>query len=211
MVHLLHGCREGLMATSSKRTDKTHCANQVCSSQSPCLCGRPLLTHASAGDTQTFKDRSGSVWGVSGSWCAQSFVWTHQASLAGMGFDSKCYFTPLPSCWGFSFALGCVVSFYTGIQYSSLDGCLAASCNFGALPREDACTPFYLAILIPPQSIPSIRKLSQASCPYPSKGIQNENHSNRKLTKLITWITALFNPWAMNPWANEPMSHAMYG
>ena len=76
--------------------------------------------------------------------------------------------------------------------------------NFGALPREEACTPFYLAILIPPQSIPSIRKLSQASCPYPSKGIQNENHSNRKLTKLITWITALFN--SMNPRAMPCMA-----
>ena len=29
--------------------------------------------------------------------------------------------------------------------------------------------------------------------PYPSEGRQNENHSHRKLTKLITWITALSN------------------
>ena len=115
-----------------------------------------------------------------------------------MGFDSKCDFTPLPS-WGFSFALGCVVSFFAGIQYSSVDDCLAVSSNFGALPGEDACTPFYSDILIPPQSILSIRKLSQASYPYPSKGRQNENHSNRKLIKLITWITALFN--SVNPWA----------
>ena len=190
------------MATSSKRTDKTHCANQVCSSQSPCLCGRPLLTHASAGDTQTFKDRSGSVCGFWILVCT-SFVWTHQSSLAGMGFDSKCDFTPLPS-WGFSFALGCVVCFFAGIQYSSVDGCLAASSNFGALPGEDACTPFYSDILIPPQSISPIRKLSQASYPYPSKGRQNENHSNRKLTKLITWITALFN--LVNPWAMPSMA-----
>ena len=28
----------------------THCASQVCCSQSPCPHGRPLLTHASAGD-----------------------------------------------------------------------------------------------------------------------------------------------------------------
>ena len=33
----------------------------VCCTQSPCLCGRPLLTCTSAGDTQTFKGRSGSV------------------------------------------------------------------------------------------------------------------------------------------------------
>ena len=33
----------------------TCCASQVCCSQIPCPCGRPLLTHASAGDIQTLK------------------------------------------------------------------------------------------------------------------------------------------------------------
>ena len=51
----------GLMATSSKRAYATRCVTQVCCTQSPCLCGRPLLTHTSAGDTQTLKGRSGSV------------------------------------------------------------------------------------------------------------------------------------------------------
>ena len=37
------------------------CHTQVCCTQSPCPCGRPLLTHNSAGDTQTLKGRSGSV------------------------------------------------------------------------------------------------------------------------------------------------------
>ena len=46
---------------------------------------------------------------------------------------------------------------------------------------------------IPPQPVPTIRILPQASYPYPSKGTQNENHNHRKLTKLITWITALSN------------------
>ena len=42
--------------------------------------------------------------------------------------------------------------------------------------------------------------LPQASYAYPSEGIQNENHSHRKLIKLNTWITALSNSmklWAM--------------
>ena len=39
----------------------------------------------------------------------------------------------------------------------------------------------------------SIRKLPQASYPHPSEGRQNENHNHRKLTKLITWATALSN------------------
>ena len=39
----------------------------------------------------------------------------------------------LPSCWGFSFALGRGVSFFGGIQHSPVDGCSAASCNCGFL------------------------------------------------------------------------------
>ena len=58
---LLYGSVVGLMATSSKRAYATCCVTQVCCTQSSCLCGRPLLTHTSAGDTQTLKGRSGSV------------------------------------------------------------------------------------------------------------------------------------------------------
>ena len=50
----------------------------------------------------------------------------------------------LSSSWGFSFALGCVVSFFGGIKHSPVDGCSAASCNFRVL---DECTSFYFAIL----------------------------------------------------------------
>ena len=46
------------------------CHTQVCCTQSPCPCGRPLLTRTSTGDTQT------QLWlslcGVFGSWCTQS-------------------------------------------------------------------------------------------------------------------------------------------
>ena len=48
-------------------------------------------------------------------------------------------------------------------------------------------------------SIPLIRKLPQASYPHPSEGRQNEKHNHKKLTKLITQITALSN--SMKPWA----------
>ena len=50
-----------------------------------------------------------------------------------------------------------------------------------------------------PQPVPPIRKLPQASSPDPSEGRQNKNHSHRKLTKLITWITALSK--SMKLWA----------
>ena len=37
------------------------CHTQVCCTQSPCPCSRPLLTHATAGDTETLKGRFGSA------------------------------------------------------------------------------------------------------------------------------------------------------
>ena len=45
------------------------CHTQVYSTQSPCPCDSPLLTHTSAGDTQT--QFCLSLSGVSGSWCTQ--------------------------------------------------------------------------------------------------------------------------------------------
>ena len=53
----------------------------------------------------------------------------------------------LPSFWGFSFALGGRVSVFGGIQHPSVDGCSAASCDFGVLAGEDECTFFNSAIL----------------------------------------------------------------
>ena len=50
-----------LMVTSSKRTNATCCTSQDCCCQSPSPHSRLLLTHASAGDPQTFTGRSGSV------------------------------------------------------------------------------------------------------------------------------------------------------
>ena len=55
---------------------------------------------------------SQSLWGLWVLGCTR-FVWALWASLAGMGFDSKHVLAPPPppSCWGFSFAFGCGVSF----------------------------------------------------------------------------------------------------
>ena len=142
MSHLLSGSMVGLMVNSSKKAYATHCVTQVCCTQSPCPCGKPLVTHASAGDTQTLKGRSGSV----------------SVGSLGRGMH-KCLFEPseclwriwglilnaisplLLSCWGFSFVLGCGVSFFGGIQHSPLDGCSAASCNFRVL-AEDVHTSY---------------------------------------------------------------------
>ena len=43
----------------------------------------------------------------------------------------------LSSCWGFSFAPGCEVSFFGGIQHSPADGCSAGSCSFGVLAEDE--------------------------------------------------------------------------
>ena len=53
----------------------------------------------------------------------------------------------LLSCWGFFFALGFRVAFFGGIQHSPVDGCSAASCDFGVLSGEDEHTSSYPTIL----------------------------------------------------------------
>ena len=43
--------------------------------------------------------------------------------------------------------------FFGGIQHSPVDGCSAASCNFGVLTGEDERTSFYSVILIPTEAV----------------------------------------------------------
>ena len=87
-----------------------------------------------------------SLWGP---WVlvSTSFVWALWVSLAGKGFESTLYFTPLPSCWGFCFALGRGVSFFGGIQLSPVNSYSAASCSFGVF-KEDEHMSFCSAILL---------------------------------------------------------------
>ena len=51
-----------------------------------------------------------------------------------MGFDSTAVSSLLPSCWGFSFALGRGVSLFDGNQHSPVDGWSAGCCNT-SLPK----------------------------------------------------------------------------
>ena len=87
----------------------TLCHTQVCCTQSPYPCGRPLLTCTFAGDTQT--QFWFSLCGVSGSWCAQGLfepserLWQVRCLILNM------ILSLLPSCWGFSLAPGLGVSF----------------------------------------------------------------------------------------------------
>ena len=74
------------------------CHTQVCCTQSPSPCGSPLLTR----QTQFCL----SLFGVSGSWCTQGlfefseWFWWEWALILNMNSPL------LPSCWGFSFAIG---------------------------------------------------------------------------------------------------------
>ena len=81
------------------------------------------------------------------SWCTQGFVWALQASLVVWGLILYMILPVLPSCWGFSFALGHGVSFLGGTQHCPVNGCSAVCCNFWVLAGEDEHTSFYSAIL----------------------------------------------------------------
>ena len=72
----------------------------------------------------------------------------------------------LPSCWGFSFAFGCGVSFSGGIQHAPVYCCSVAGGNFGVL-TGDECMSFY--------SISSGRSVSPGKAVL---GIENKTYMN---------------------------------
>ena len=84
------------------------CHTQVCSTQSLCPCGSPLLTCFSTGDAQT--QFCLSLCGVPGSWCSQDLFEPSEHLWQEWGLILNMNLPLLPSCWGFSFALGCGVS-----------------------------------------------------------------------------------------------------
>ena len=131
-----------LLATPSNK-DLSHM--QFCCTQSPCPWGRPLLTRTSTDDTQTQFWLS--LCGLSGSWCAQGLLEPSEHLWQVWGLILNTISPLLPSCWGFSFALGCGVSFFGGIQHSLVNGHSAVTCSFGILAGEDECMSFYSAIL----------------------------------------------------------------
>ena len=111
---------------------------EVCWTQSPCPCGRPLLTHTFTGDTQTQFWLS--LCGVSG--CIQGLFEPSERHWQLRGLILNMILPLLSSCWGFSFALGCELSFFFfgGIQHSPVNDYSAASCSFGVLSGEDEHT-----------------------------------------------------------------------
>ena len=119
------------------------CHTQVYCTQSPWLAAGDCWPKPSQ---ETLKHGSSSV-SVGSPGPGAHKICALWASLAGILFDSKHDFTPPTILPGFSFILGCQVSFFGGIQCSPVDGCLAASCNFGVLVENES-TSFYSASYI---------------------------------------------------------------
>ena len=76
------------------------CHTQVCCTQSPCPCGRPVLTHTSTGDAQI--EFCFSLCGVSASWCAQGLFEPSECLWWEWGLILNMHSPLLPSCWSFS-------------------------------------------------------------------------------------------------------------
>ena len=122
------------------------CHTQLCCTQSPCPCGKPLLTCTSAGDTQTLKGKSGSV--SVGSPGVHKILFEPSERVWWVwDLILNVILLILLSFWGFSLALAHGVSFFGGIQHSLIDGCSAVCCNFGVLAGEDESRSFYSTIL----------------------------------------------------------------
>ena len=81
---------------------------KICCTQSLCPCGRPLPTCISTGDTQT--QVCPTLCGDSGSWCAEDLFEPSERLWLEWGLILNMNSPLLPSCWGFSFVLGCGVS-----------------------------------------------------------------------------------------------------
>ena len=144
---LLSSSIVGLMATSSKWAYATHSMTQVCCSQSSCPQGRPLLTHASTGDTQRQ-------------------VWLSLCILWILVYTSLCLSPPSISggygAWFSTWFCHCYHSvgisllplhmgylFWWDPTFSCLratGGCSAVSWNFGILSGEDELMSFYSTI-----------------------------------------------------------------
>ena len=158
------------------------CHTQVCCTQNPCPLWQAtadLYLHRRHSSTQR------QVWfslcGVS--WCVQGFVWALRVFGPYLwqvwGLILNVVSPLLPSCWGFSFAIGHGVSFFGGIHHFSVDGCSAASYNFGVLTGEDELTSFYT------------RTKTQKRYPFHYRGLECKSKNLRD-----TWSNRQIWPWS---------------
>ena len=125
------GSMVGLMVTSSNRA-------YVIPRSAPPRVHAPAAGHCRPVPLQeTLKHFWLSLCGVSGSWCTQGLSEPSEHLWRVRGLIVNAISPLLPCRWGFSFALGCGVSFFGAIQQSPVDGCSSVSCSFGVLTGED--------------------------------------------------------------------------
>ena len=106
---VLSGSMVGLMVTFSKRVYATH---RIAAPRAPAPAAG-YLSHTPTGDTQTLKGRSGSV--SVGSPDAHKVLFEPSECLWQVwALILNVILHLLPSCWGFSFALGCGYLFLMG-------------------------------------------------------------------------------------------------
>ena len=105
--------------------------------------------------------------GVSGSWGPQGMFEPSERLWRGRRLILNTMSPLLPSCWGFSFALGCGVSFFGGLQHSPVNGCSAVSCSFGVLTGEVDCMSFYYTILHQTQALITLSRASRETARGP--------------------------------------------
>ena len=107
--------------------------------------------HASVGEPQTLKGRSGSVsYGVTavfpGFCFTQCFVCALQGSLVDMKFDFKLHCAPPTVLLWFLLYPCMFFFFFNAFQHSPVNGLSATSCDFSDFIGEDEYTSFYPAI-----------------------------------------------------------------
>ena len=159
------------------------CHSQVYCTQSPCPCGRPLLTHTPTGDTQTLKGRSDGSVSVDSPGAHQVLFELSNHLWQVWDLILNAILSFLLSCWGFSFALARAVCFVGGIQNSPVNSCSAMVCNFGVLVGEGEATSFYATIYmlsnsLPPESSISLHSLSIRGQTEWKPQSQKINHSD---------------------------------
>ena len=156
MGHLLGGSVVGLMVDSSQNGLCHKLCGPGSCTQSPCPCGRPLMTHASTGDSNTGLAQS--LWGL---WVlVQTRFCFSPPSISGRyRLWFKMQFHPSYHLVGASpLSLDMRYLFLVGSNILLLMVVKAASCNFGVLAGEDEHTSFYSTIL-PVNHLPVIKTM----------------------------------------------------
>ena len=110
----------------------------LCHTQSPCPCGRPLPTRTSTGDDAQTQFCL-SLCGVPRSWYTQGWFELSERLWREWGLILNVNSSLLPSCWGFSFALGHGVSSHScscAYRLTGISLTLDMRCLFTAAPAK---------------------------------------------------------------------------